>query len=184
MLITFDSNVARIVPRIINQCNAKTFRWCLSDCECLAAPKNKTNETTILYDTPIALCEALDLPNDIDLHFIYIDFNEWNSSFDRIMKNIKTLKSRYVVIGNDANKINGLSYVLQTMNIPISVIANVVTLIINSYIESGTLQHPKDIITKNYGANTITNTMKYDMFAQFRSEESQIDCERCKRGVQ
>lgn len=185
MLITFDSNASWLVRDVVQRCKARVFRWCVADCECIASPPfNSQCDVKLLYDTPIALCENVNMPKDIDIHFMYIDERQDNASLRRIRGNLKTLRSRYVVIGNGEAECTGCMYVLQrSMNMPNAAIAKALARIVNAYIETRTLQHPNDIASRRYGSTSLGRAMNVDVLGIAKNNDDEgvdvdygIDC--------
>lgn len=177
MILTFDSNDATLVSHVVDTCPVTSVRWCVDDCRC-SEPSIHADGTTLLYDTPIALCEAKKLQKTgIDRHFIYLDHGMRNNSYKRIVENLKHLGSdRCTIIQNSRYTTERPSYLINSTNLSSRVLADAIASVINSFINTGQLQHPNDLATKNYGRTRITNIMQLNAVGKERS--CQIDCER------
>ena len=178
MIITFDSNIASYTAPIAHRCSATRFRWCVSECDCMTLPSPIGPFTLLVYDTPIALCTDVKLFKNIDCHFIYLDMNNKNESFKRIMNNLGTLKTKYVIISNMPLRSTRASYFLPTMNLPDFVIMNGIAAIINSYIKTKTLRHPDDIVSGNSTMRKLSANMLSSNLAKPQITNYQYDCVR------
>lgn len=176
MILTFDSNDATLVSHVVDECPVTSVRWCVDDCQC-SEPSMRTGGWRILYDTPIALCEAKNLPTGINRHFIYLDHSMRNHSYKRIVENLKHLDpNKCTIIQNSRYITERPSYLINSTNLSSRVLADRIASVINGFIITGQLQHPNDLVTKNYGRTRITNIMQLNAVGKERT--CQIDCER------
>lgn len=128
MIITIDSNIAKI-PRLVSDLlDEPASIWCTSENQCARLQTN-----TIYYNTPISMSDDVSLhtmPKDMK-NFIYIDFKDTNPTLDRIMKNIKTYP-KAVIISN-ANTLAFGKYHLNVGNCNNQAIAEVIATIVYTY---------------------------------------------------
>lgn len=178
MLITFDSNVSKLVSLVAHRVDAaNVVGWCVSECVCNALPTNSQNSTTLAYDTPISLCRApIDLPDRIDCHFVYLDFSAKNPSLERIRSNARKVKAPCVIIANAEQSGVDATYVLSTTNATDSLIANGIASIIDSFARTGKLQHPNDIASGKYGSTRLTRSMSVDVLGKYAICNYMRDC--------
>lgn len=175
MWVTFDSNVPSVVLLVSQNVDARSVSWCVSECMCDTPKLDDQNIATLAYDTPISMCRSLgDMPEHFDHHFVYLDFSQPNPSFHRIMSNIRKLKTPCTIITNDRRR-EGMYY-LSTTNVTQMKLAQKIASVVNSFLLTGKLQHPRDIVTQRYGSTRVTRGMIIDVLADHVTDSIIDDC--------
>lgn len=165
--ITIDSNISEIAPLAAKYVTPKAKVWCRNVNKCnkpndddddgddtdanntgTSNAAKKTHES-VYYNTPISMADNIldhnNIMNENSVHFIYIDYNNLNSTLSRIMKNLKYVKKRIVISNVDANVPPMGLYQVKIGKCSKQSIAELIANIVILYLMRSKPVHPEDL---------------------------------------